>query len=142
MGGRGRGGGFTAGRWRLLKTSHPTPNFAREDQPRTSVPRLSLRLNVNPPGRGPLHYPSPNLSPDHNPHRSRTTSHRRYFWQQHKRYAIEVVVRYIVVHARVYRPISHGNPFPFLPPFPGPPRTKKSCCMCAKSRKDLLMPVS
>ena len=49
------GGGFAAGRWRLLKTSHPTPNFVSEDQPRTSVPRLSLRLSVNPPGRGPLH---------------------------------------------------------------------------------------
>jgi hypothetical protein len=26
-----------------------------EGQPRTSVPQLSLRRNVNPPGRGPLH---------------------------------------------------------------------------------------
>jgi hypothetical protein len=28
---------------------------AREDQPRTSVPQLSLRRSANPPGRGPLH---------------------------------------------------------------------------------------
>ena len=37
-----------------LKISAHAAN-AREDQPRTSVPRLSLRLSVNPPGRGQLH---------------------------------------------------------------------------------------
>jgi hypothetical protein len=36
-----------------------------EDQPRTSVPQLSLRRNVNPPGRGLLHFsfPTPSLGP-------------------------------------------------------------------------------
>jgi hypothetical protein len=40
----------------LIKNISPTPPNARDDQPRTSVPQLSLRRSVNPPGRGPLHF--------------------------------------------------------------------------------------
>jgi hypothetical protein len=39
----------------LIKNNGLTPPNARDDQPRTSVPQLSLRRSVNPPGRGPLH---------------------------------------------------------------------------------------
>jgi hypothetical protein len=40
----------------LIKNISPAPPNARDDQPRTSVPQLSLRRSVNPPGRGPLHF--------------------------------------------------------------------------------------
>jgi hypothetical protein len=39
----------------LIKNNSLTPPNARDDQPRTSVPQLSLRRSVNPPGRVPLH---------------------------------------------------------------------------------------
>jgi hypothetical protein len=41
----------------LIKNISPTPPNARDDQPRTSVPQLSLRRSVSPPGRGPLPTP-------------------------------------------------------------------------------------
>jgi hypothetical protein len=40
---------------RVKKKKNKQPLIA-EDQPRTSVPQLSLRRNVNPPGRGLLHH--------------------------------------------------------------------------------------
>jgi hypothetical protein len=45
-----------AARINLIKNISPTPLNARDDQPRTSFPQLSLRRSVNPPGRGPLHH--------------------------------------------------------------------------------------